>query len=1023
MYFSLLKKNLSFYPSYFLNSIDLENRVFPLLKISKVDNPLSICDSCNFLKIQLDHYLANLNLEKAELEFNQSTIELYFRDLINGTLYTRTEPILNSIIILTTLLSRMSWDNDRNKQFFYQELFYAIKERACIDDHAYNLNKLLLHLNFSQVSSPIRKVVQYLHEKMMNQIHCQVLSLDSNFFNGFYDEQSTHSFHIIYMLLDDIFGIADGRYRNDRDILIPRTELAFEILKSSFHHKLTLKHLLFHPSQNWKDYLAHTLSSSYSYIGEAHISIHDLSEAVDFLDYLIFRNVITPEQSYILKHPSLIENDNELDFFKELALISTEIGEEKIIYTPFFAELIMQFIFEKIMPNNLTLNCNDSNSLFTFRALPKLLLEKVVLFFTSPESFPFFSYNDILMGMKDKDSESYQSFLKPYISLNTLMMAHCDPKYARLIYKKCILPHADLEWVLDCLILMGGNNYLAVKNIGFDDYINSKFHSSQHHLSLLQRMIKKNPQIISQWLKLKLISKKTFFKVISYGQDSVLHTIIQEYPLLLKSWIKENVFNFHELIPIKDEFKASVFHRIAQTSPEILKSLIVDGYITAFDLISNKDIYLNSILHIIAQYDSQTIAYLVQHDHISVQELLTIYNANNHSIAHSLVLRNPEPLTFFLVNKLILIEDLFFTKDNQGLSVIHWLAFYHSLTLERWVDQGLIDMNHLISHRVNHNVSVGHLLAEFNPQTIDHWVREKMLSPRKLLLIKNQKSESIMDWLSHFAPYILEFCIEKKLINVPELLNPQNHDLHSIAFCLATYNPHIIDAWIQQKLIPIRYLYEYKDKKGNTILHLIARHAIQTLQKWVDQNLITVSKISTINNIFKSSVLHMVTIYSAETFQTWVEKGLITFRELVNVVDSHGMHLFHWVAKKKPSILDVWLETKRTTIDELAKYRNIKGVTPVHYLAKFSCETLDKCVERGDTTVQKLILLKTFSNSSIIHWIGEYSGNTLLRWINYGFVTIQEVSPLKNNKNETVFDFLEIYYPDTFKELQKLLTP
>ena len=965
---------------------DLGQLILPVFKIHQNVSNRSSNELYLFLRQKLRCFLEK-NFYDAPAKRYESieTIDNYFQKIDSDTLYDAYEDTLqvkNALSSLSSYLMDLNSDKNMDTTPLFEELFLAIDEIACVDDHVRNINSILIYLSFSQFSISTQKVLLHIYEKMTEQIRTQLLSLDRVAFKGFYDSQSTHSFHIAYMILDDIFNIAGGKYAHDSDLLIERTHLAHDIFKKVFDRKLTLSHLFSEADQDWLYLFSQELSCSTYRMGQIHISPQDLSQEDNFLDFLVYRKFITTQQKNYLKNLNSIEDPNCLDSLRSLVDISITLGEEFIVYTPLFSEYLITYINEKIQSSSHADFSMHHTPLYPFVPIPYSIQNKVLSIMTQSGEPTYFSFDEIEYAMRGMYSEFQTAFLKPYLQLSTFMMAYCDPKHAKRIYKMYLEPKSRSSSAQDCLLLMGANNYDAIREIGTFAFTSPTFQCLTKHQSLLHRLIITSPSTIVDWLSTNLISHETLSTTNVYFNLTLLHSFFFYHPRIVVSCVSKQYIPIQDFIDIKDRYNNALLHWAAQKNSDILELWIQNKYFTIKHFVELTNDYGNSVLHCLARYNPQTLELWVAQKLITVEELNKIKNKDECSILYVLASYSPKTLEKWVQDNLITALELINTNQIQNVSIAHNLALYYPDTLERWVSGGFLTALDFLNLKDKNGNSIFHYLAVENPKTLESWVIQGFLPAEQLMVIKSASGRCILQWIAIHSPQMLECLIQHHFFTAYDLLS-----LSDVAppntLLIAYYNPKIIESWVRTGYITVQELFTISDQKDRSILHYLSERSSQTIELWVRLNLATVDELLNVKDHFFRSVLHWIVKYNCDILFRWVEQGLVTLKQLQQTKDACGDSILHWIASVKPEIFESWRESGLLTID-------------------------------------RLFYIKNNDNTSIMHWLTYFKPSLFEIWSMKGVLILQSLFDVKNNHGESVFNWLQKNTPHNFNFLKTL---
>ena len=1005
--------------------LDVSNAVLPLLKISKTIFNLTIEEACTILQLHLNSFIHEKYQDPQKLQSSLLDVDTYFINAKAGTLYENPlhmSQIQKILRIIASYLDHLDPKKNIDTDPLFYDLIQSIESRACFDQHAYNLNALLIQLSFSQFSPPIQRVLQHIHLKMQAQISFQLSSLDQNIFKGFTDLESVHSTHIVYMILDDIFGVAGGEYANTEDLLINRNPVLKEILKRLFNNKLTIQHLLSCPNESWQSSLARDLSCDTFCIGESPISMEDLSKAPHFINFLLHQGLITVEQKRLLEHPESILDDNELDFFKPLATISTELCAEKIVYTPLFAQLLIQFILEKIYSSDDFKTCVESTiAPFSIPNVPLPLSDKIVSLFSMCSNLsPQFSYNEISFAMLENNVLFHTPFLKPHLSLSTLMMAHCHPRDSKKIFNKWILPNAKLAWAHDCLLMMGSMNYDSIMKIGMDVFTDSAFTTREGGPNLLYCLIYRTPQTLTKWFQNKMISSQFLSNSKTHDQIPFLHFVSDFHPYLLDKWVQNDYIPIHILKTTKDDSDCSVLHWISVDNSDLLESWILKGLLKICDLSLTKDGVGDSVLHWLASLNERLIPLWLQKGILSITDLISTKDDIGNSLLHFIINYHPKILITLIDQKLIDIDLLKNIKNDREVSLLHFIAYQIPDIIDSLLKDKLLDFNDLkLTKNISHQ-SVLHWIAQYCPLKIELWLEKKLLSAHDLIVTFDNRGSTILHWIAKHHPETIQKWVDNKQFTIQELSYIKNHHGESVLHFIPCRNDNTLDIWLKSKQISIYELMNNVDLNGVSLLELVAKFNVQILSSWVETQAVSISNLANSKDIIGNTLLHMIAHFYPLTLQLWVEMGFITVKELIDISNDSQENILHFLAQFQPKTLELWFINGIIKIEDLSSARDSQGSTVIHLLAIYYPKLLELWVNDNHISVQELIKFKTDHGITVVHLLAQYQPQTLQLWLNHKFVSYSELLNSRTNDNLSFEYFLNIYSPQFLAKLKSL---
>ena len=962
---------------FLFTDIQLDRLVLPLFKIKTQSSATPLYKASFFLYNKLDSFLKKkFSDNPIKLHNSLDKINTYFDQVQSAQVYDNlihSNKVSDSLCSLTTFLTDLSSDTSFDIDQIFEELFMAIDERACFDDHIYNLDSILLQLSFTQFSAPVRKVIQHIYNKMDDQIRLQLLSLDHNIFKGFKDRQSTHSHHIAILILDDLFNIAGGSLANDADILIKRTHLATTILKKIFDQKLSLGSVLASSDSDWISSLTRDLSCSTSYLGQAYISLQDLIKSTDFLDFLILNKHLTEDQKLFLL--DLPENCDQpaIDFLDPLVKVCTKIGQESTVYTRLFTHLLLTFIHQKILPASLSPSPVIPS--FSHSPIPDPLLTKVVSLFANPPSSERFSYSDICTAMRLSNSEFQVPFLKPYLSLSTLMMAYCQPSHAVKIFNNWLSPKGSLVSTRNCLILMGINNHEAVRMIGVSEFLSDKFKSTKTRQPLFFRILLDHPNTIKEWLEKKIISSKILSSIKTDFDNSLLHVLFHHYPQIVESWFNLNLITMSDLIDSKDCLGSSILHRVSDKKPLLLEQWVEKKFISISKLLKIRNVTGNSVILFLAKYHSKSLETWVE-------------------------------------NKLVSVNKILYNKNNYHCTVGLILARYNPQTLIRWIQQGVVTIKDLTKSIDKFGDSICHRLAIYNPKVLQYFLIHDHLSFKDLFQTVNNESNSLIHYLVLYSPSIVKSCLDEKRISIQDLINHKNSFDDTALHWIAEHSPSMLIDWIDEQLLSVHELFTIKNKKGNTVMHVLCRIAPEVVADWIRKKWIPIQQLFEVKDNCDYSLIYVIANSKPEILELWINQNLITFSQLVCLSPPCICAVIHVIALHHPDILIEWIEKGYISPQDFLDTKDSSGHSVAHYLSQQTPRILLFLVQHGYLAPQELLIITDNSNNSVIHWLAKHNPKAIMQWLEDGKITIQELLHSQNTYGHSIIHLLTTYYPE-----------
>ena len=571
----MLNKLLSTYSFDFLDSSALDNAIFPLFQCFPVKSSLDLFDQhCHKIESWLILYIEGGCLLKHDSVYLSRLVKTYFKDIRDQSIFLsfqheQLNPLLSKIsLLLPTFDPQSSYSSFSS---ILDNFLSVIQEITCFDQHRDGLRSILLCPVLKLFDPPISKFVDFIFHRMISQINLTVSSWDHTVFKGFYDSEPIHSEHILFLILDDLFGIAGGGYKTEEDLIFLRTPLAYHICKACFEGKLTLKHLFSDGTNSWRQNVSNLLSSGLNCPeSDFKLSIQDLLDSPDLLSFLLSRNLLSEKQLDLLKSCIYSNDDHVFDLGWMRYSDSSDFPETT--YTNFFTDALLTYTFQKL---SLTSNFMPlPDRIFTINQKNQVILDKLInCYFLGQSSPDFFSFSDITHAISSLDSDTFfrQPFLKSMLSLFTLMLAYVRPEDSLLFFNSFIWPARKQLWVVDCLRMMICSNTEAFLNLPFDKcssivaYNTSIFHLiAVDHPDSFTDLIIASKDLFFPMRSLKSSDGNSPFHLLARSNPSCFLNLFQHFPDLIV-----------ELTSCHDFDNLTPYHSLFFKSPVLFVDLLV----------------------------------------------------------------------------------------------------------------------------------------------------------------------------------------------------------------------------------------------------------------------------------------------------------------------------------------------------------------------------------------------------------------------------------------------------------------
>ena len=684
-------------------STSLHSMVLPLFINDSLNNGnLTIDDASQKLIGWVRYYLFHFSSSSTEADSLYTICVKYFDDIKKGSLYNTSDlPSINRLLIKIAD-SLPSTDLYQGSSVPVQKLdlfLSSLQNRRCADQHRDQLRKIVRYDILNQFDQPIQKIIADLIYRMESQISLTIESWDKSVFSGFYDSQSVHSEHILYLLLDDLFGISGHTLSSENDILLRRTSLARCISQASFQDKFTLSHLLSDGSENWELNFSNLVSSSS--VSSLSLSIQDLANSHDLLSFFVHRRYLTDYQKdLIINSADPFSEDNHVIDFPWLSF-SDVVGEEKIQFHSIFSTIFFEYVYTKLS-TLLSVDPSLSSTVDSTSLIPvDSIVERKLIdeYFLGNVPKQPFSLEQILHAMQsDLDRSEYHCcFLKSQLKLSTFMMAHCNPNDVLFLFNEFLFPNRHQLWVLDCLSLMLANNIASAIHIPSEKW---KFFVNNHNESVLKLFASRHSSSFYKLIKAHPEFIPRLASFVDKDGTTLLHWIVifDAYPLVNILFDYPEFFDVLSRITEKKQ-NASIFHWLSNHHGDSLVRLVTHNVSLLYRL-----------HHIVDSYGSTPFNWLAQY-------------SPDHFLS--------------LVRSVPVFLDLLLNESDSKNTPVHWFVFFHPTLLFKLYD---LAPEKILSFRGKRKETLFHQLAYLHPNVFCENVSKLPFSVLNLLVDTHNKS-------------------------------------------------------------------------------------------------------------------------------------------------------------------------------------------------------------------------------------------------------------------------------------------
>ena len=773
------------------------------------------CDKEKSPKLKQHHLLA---LDRAGI---------YFESISKGTLYDcHYQSTLHPLLIkIAMLLAKLKFSSS-NFINIVERLSYAIQNKSCLDQHRDDLRRILIFDLIQTFDPPIRPIIESIYHRMDSQIQFTLSSWDHTVFYGYRDMQSVHSEHVVYLLLDDLFGIAGGTLSNETDILIRRTHLARNICRSCFNNKLSLKSLFSFGDVSWQSYFSKLIScGKSSFPSDFKLSVQDILDSPHFLSFFISTGVLSDSDLSFLKTIDFSTESDTLRFDFSWLRYSNESFVEETTYSELFVTILFTYIQDVFTKDMYRVSPGSSFSESSYFSDFDLLIENKLIqqYFLAVDDKEPFTLSEIQFAFRTTDNKEMYTrpFLKPFLSLYAFMIANCEASDASLYFDEILFPSYSSSWSFDCLSM------LLCTNPSISDYLpldKLSFFSNSSHMSLPHYFCKYYSHIIDYWVCSRLLSIKVLDSTKMNGGSSILFPLAQFYPKIYCPIIKKNRFILPFVDYDRDSFHTSSLHILSRNHPDSLYDLISNGFISLSFLSSLKD-------------------------------------ADGYTIFHWLSKYSPSILCNLIINNVLSLPVMARFIDNDCSTPFHWLAIYHGTVFFNLICNYSPSLNFFKSHFDRMGVTPFHLLAHHFPRILYTFFVEDTSLVTDVGFIQDFNKNTVFHWLVRFNPQIIYDLIETfpESIHIFGFFN--NSRDCSLFHSLLIRHPEVFYDIFSKLPIKLSTWYLFRDSVGNTVFHLLARYYPDILIRILDSQFVTIKQLDRVVNADCLSPIHLIRFY------------------------------------------------------------------------------------------------------------------------------------------------------------------
>ena len=988
--------SVSSYSSFLeLDAFTIGRTVLPLFKNrSFTPSKFSFEDACTHIKTWSIHFLKS----EPDTENILSLLYDYFNKLRSGTLFANQDSLKPILISIADQLPPFDSNLDSHSVSHILSPFLStLQGMACLDQHRDELRSILTVSSFSCFDLPIRKFVHWAFNLMDEKINDILNSWSRSAFNGCPDEQSVHSKHILYLLLDDIFHIADGDYKTESDILISRTLLGEKICKRCFNDILSVDDLFSEGSVSWHEHLSRVLSIGVNApFSSLKFTTQDLVDSPSFIRFLQKSGYLSNDQLTQLKKSADYNCSDDLKFEFSWLKFSNILSEEETVYSSQFSLLLIQFIYQTLhepfdlssVPSceSLSSSAVELDSVIVNRLIDQYFLE------LSPKQ-PF-SFSEIFEVM-NVDSSSYvyhRPFLRPYIHLTTIMIGNCEASDVLDVFNNILFPLRNYSWSFDCLLLLFTINPVASSQLPLNlvsTFKNKKGFTPLHSLAL------SNPDIFCNFICSSPDILSSFQSVLDVDKNTPFHLLAIYSPNIFIQFVSHHISKLDVLGSFRNRFNHSVFHTVSIYNPSIFYLFLLkssssisnlyhfkgnnavspfhtmvhynpDCFFKLFEHIPNFFELLTgsfspneySIFHELAHHHGHLLKQLILDNYVCVDFLKTHVNASLETPFHLLACFYPDIL--FDVKDCIPSSVLYNHLDCFKNSVLHFLAIHNGDTFLKFISHSS-DLIPLISNLSNSfGVTPFKYLSQCHTEVFDSLMQSTVLHPFSLLSVLDLSYDFSFDtfrYFTHKYPSLFTSLdsIPSSFLDTPFFWLIRFRS--DIVKCCLTNNPHISSV-----------ISHYKTTDGDTVFHMMARFNSSLLYSLLRTKFVSVRFLQSLSNRFGDTVFHVLARYDGKVLNRIINNKLNRFKDMGRFTNCSNETIFHVLSDYFPHIVFDMIQKNPDLIYVLGLFKNAYGDTVFHGLSRSHSLHIQSLIEKGVLSKKFLFHLRNCDNKSPLDW-------------------------------------------------------
>ena len=826
--------------------------------LSLDQSKLTIEEAIEKLKYWILKYIS----EKEDLEEKDTETlvkaENYLEKIEKGTLYSYSyKEQIHPLLIKIVENIELSYANEKEKgNDKIKELLGIIENQQCIDQHRYELKNMLPLPCLKNFDQAIKKIIYNIAEKMTYQIEAEEENWSKTVLNGFHDEQSVHTKHMLYLILDELFGIAGGTLLKEKDILIKKTALNKKICENCFKNKLTLDHILSDGEDNWKESFAKQLSiGDGSRESDVKLTLYDLCKSKKFLAFLEEKGAITQDE--INRMEEINESVEDIKINTELLKFSNIEGEEYVIYKEKFVELIIEYIYTEltrdliIKEKEKVLKNKEEDDTIIERKLEEKIIKQ---YFEGSQKKEPFTKEEIEKLIKEGNEKAYtQIIIKPYLRLETFIIANCEEKSVVEIFDSILWKQKNQKWVMDCIMMMFTTNLKSGLKLDRDKVLQIRDEKGKTVWELLAEHY---PETICRLIEADYINTEYIQNELEDTQKIILHIIAKYSPINIEGLIKRGYVDNTSLVKIRDRNESTLLHILEFYGGKNLTRLIEGGYIKPEDL-NAKCSQGFTVLHWMVVDNKNLLTKLIKDGYITTQILINSKDKKGNSVLHWIVKEHTEIIIDLIKEDYLKLEDLGKAKNIYGNSAIHLLGQINSDKFMELIKESKESARKILSIKNNENQTVMHCIAQYGPQHIETLIKEPFNLKDLMISVKDSKGRCPLHWVAEDGGDTICELIQKGIIPAIYLLNIRDNDGCNLVHRIALYNIRALQKIIEEEIIPKRMLLRCKNEEGETPVHILSNQ-LENLFELIDKKIIDERELINTKNIYGDTVLDRI---------------------------------------------------------------------------------------------------------------------------------------------------------------------